>query len=58
MQVGDVVVLNSGGPKMTVVAMLDHDKVRCSWLDAFERRDVNLPIAALTAVKTELDQHS
>ncbi|WP_133817900.1 DUF2158 domain-containing protein [Tahibacter aquaticus] len=32
MKAGDVVVLNSGGPKMTVVGA-GSEKVRCKWFD-------------------------
>ena len=36
MNVGDVVELNSGGPKMTVEAILDDVRIKCCWFDSGE----------------------
>jgi uncharacterized protein YodC (DUF2158 family) len=32
-KIGDVVVLKSGSPKMTVAGVLDDGAVRCDWFD-------------------------
>lgn len=32
-KVGDVVVLKSGGPKMTINNFLDEDRIECTWFD-------------------------
>ena len=49
---GDVVQLNSGGPKMTVVAVLSDKTMRCVWFSDDGRADGGLfPQIALRVAK-------
>jgi uncharacterized protein YodC (DUF2158 family) len=51
---GDVVQLNSGGPKMTVVAVLSDGTMRCTWFNDDGRSDSGVfPQAGLRAAKTK-----
>ncbi|GHC35152.1 hypothetical protein GCM10010096_00040 [Alcaligenes pakistanensis] len=50
--VGDVVQLRSGGPEMTVLAVLHSGEVTCAWFtpdDAIQSEKI--PIAALMTVE-------
>lgn len=49
-QQGDVVVLKSGGPKMTV-ASADAKSCLCQWFQGDNLREGSFPSSALTAVK-------
>lgn len=54
-KVGDIVVLKSGGPKMTVTKatgiLADKSEVQCSWFAGAKQEHGTFPIAALeTAV--------
>ena len=51
MKVGDLVMLNSGGPTMTVVKM--GEEVVCSWFIDAEVRDAPFPRDALLPVSSE-----
>jgi uncharacterized protein YodC (DUF2158 family) len=46
-QVGDVVVLKSGGPKMTVVGVYESKVADVIWMVGTERRAATIPIVAL-----------
>ena len=51
---GDVVQLNSGGPKMTVVAAQSDGTLRCVWFHEDGNQDSGVfPQAALRAAKTK-----
>lgn len=47
-KVGDVVQLNSGGPHMTVAAVVG-DQVTTMWFEKGEKRDETFPAAMLRA---------
>jgi len=38
MQIGDVVRLKSGGPKMTIVSLGEGEAVSCAWFDRNGKR--------------------
>jgi uncharacterized protein YodC (DUF2158 family) len=50
---GDVVVLKSGGPKMTVEGPAhklrpdEPEKVKCAWFDGIEKKVAVFPVTAL-----------
>ncbi len=53
---GDVVLLRSGGPPMTVVAV-DEDEIKCVWIgEEGELFRESLPPIALDLVETDLDE--
>jgi len=45
-QVGDVVVLKSGGPRMTVTYLEEHGKVQCEWFGSHEAQSFKSSYAA------------
>ncbi len=50
MKVGDIVRLRSGGPKMTVTAVVDDygtPTVRCAWFDGSRQSQASFPAAAV-----------
>ena len=50
LNVGDVVELNSGGPKMTVVSIQQGGDARCTWLTPDGKQESGVfPQAALRA---------
>jgi uncharacterized protein YodC (DUF2158 family) len=49
-KVGDVVQLNSGGPKMTVTK-IDDEYVNTTWFAGDERMDGSFPSDTLSAVR-------
>ncbi len=51
-KVGDVVVLKSGGPEMTV-AVLDKDHVWCQWFGGRKLEKGRIPVASLITAPTE-----
>lgn len=53
---GDVVLLRSGGPSMTVVAV-DEDEIKCVWIgEEGELFRESLPPVALDLVETDLEE--
>jgi uncharacterized protein YodC (DUF2158 family) len=53
---GDVVLLKSGGPSMTVVSV-DEDEIRCIWIgDEGEPFRETFPPIALDMVETDLEK--
>lgn len=47
MQIGDIVRLKSGGPKMTIAA-IDEEEVSCTWFDRNGRNQMNdFPMATI-----------
>ena len=44
---GDVVILKSGGPSMTV-EQVSEDSVLCAWFDKYEKKNGSFPPDALT----------
>jgi uncharacterized protein YodC (DUF2158 family) len=46
-QIGDVVVLKSGGPAMTVADLTEDGGVICIWFDGKEQRRAVFPAATL-----------
>lgn len=53
---GDVVLLRSGGPSMTVVAV-DEDEVKCVWIgEGGELFRESLPPVVLDLVETEFEE--
>lgn len=55
MEIGDVVLLKSGGPKMTVVSANERE-IRCKWLsDRGELGEAYFPEAALCNPRAEAE---
>ncbi len=53
---GDVVLLRSGGPSMTIVAV-DEDEIKCVWIgEEGELFRESLPPVALDLVETDLEE--
>lgn len=52
LQVGDVVMLKSGGPKMTVSALNNNGSVRCAW---FNMNDQTVALGARDFPEAVLD---
>ena len=53
---GEVVLLRSGGPSMTVVAV-DEDEIKCVWIgEEGELFRESLPPVALELVETDVDE--
>lgn len=54
--IGDVVVLNSGGPKMTVVGRRGCDQVRCVWTsNRDELEDAWFPVVCVYRMRGDTD---
>ena len=54
---GDVVRLNSGGPKMTVGAIFTgSDSANCQWFDLGRLGEKTFLLTSLTLVKDEKDE--
>lgn len=49
--VGDLVVLRSGGPSLTVVAV-DIDVITCTWFNGTEMCEAHLPRACIDRIAT------
>ena len=41
-KIGDVVVLNSGGPRMTITDIIGDGKVNCMWFNYDDKTHVNI----------------
>jgi uncharacterized protein YodC (DUF2158 family) len=56
-EAGDVVMLRSGGPALTVTG-IDGETVRCLWYadEAEVFRTADLPLVALTEIETDEDE--
>ncbi|EJZ22440.1 DUF2158 domain-containing protein [Rhizobium sp. Pop5] len=52
-KIGDIVVLKSGGPKMTVVSEEERGRVYCSWFAGAKAEKSQYPVEALEAPKEE-----
>ena len=52
-QVGDVVRLKSGGPAMTVSALVRAGEAKCLWFAADELKEGTFGMEALEAVEVE-----
>jgi len=50
-EIGDVVVLRSGGPKMTVHGLVSDGDVVCQWFESNEVHEENFPKEALKKVE-------
>jgi uncharacterized protein YodC (DUF2158 family) len=50
-EIGDVVQLRSGGPKMTVHSLVSDGDVVCQWFESNEVHRENFPKEALQKVK-------
>lgn len=48
LKVGDQVVLNSGGPDMTIDHVQEDGELRCVWLDGAVEHHATFPAACLT----------
>lgn len=51
-QIGDVVQLKSGGPKMTVESM-DTDGVKCVWFDKNDSKAAVFPVGTLARLPSK-----
>lgn len=50
-EIGDVVVLRSGGPKMTVHGLVSDGDVVCQWFESNEVHEENFPKEVLKKVE-------
>ena len=50
-EIGDVVELRSGGPKMTVHSLVSDGDVVCQWFESNEVHEENFPKEALKKVE-------
>ena len=50
-EIGDVVQLRSGGPKMTVHSLVSHGDVICQWFESSDVHEENFPREGLKKVE-------